>query len=338
MKMMSQELLRIPVSFYRNMKDSIAEPFTIERILKGIRSDFYESQIKRIRQLKNEGKKKEADELKGNLHAVTFCATFNNRRKSSLCTGYNSLMVIDVDKLDTNEMQRVRKCLEDNPYIACYWISPSGAGWKGLVPLNYINDSPHIDIVDKHHWAFMKLEETFNDDYSVKLDASGKDITRLCFMSWHPELRLKNEFKRFDVDLNEMTKVRKHQNESSKKIVLQSSGEPILWNIIDGQKQENRTGNAYDRRLLERIYKYLKNRNESITAGYENWVKMAFAIAHTFHSVYGRRMFMKFCELDGPLHDEAKSERLIYDAYTTPEKRCDFSTIIYMAKGKGFVR
>jgi hypothetical protein len=129
-----------------------------------------------------------------------------------------------------------------------------------------------------------------------------------------------------------------YKTDKSNSIVLQSSGEPIKWNIIDGLKQENRRGKAYDRRLLERIYRYLASRNESITSTYEDWVKVAFAIAHTFHSVYGRRMFMKFCELDGPAHNEAKSERLIFDAYTATEKKCDFSTIIYLAKGKGFIR
>lgn len=338
MFMNKEELMVIPVSFYRNMRSATPELLNVGRVLDGIAGNYYESQVKRIRHLKEEGKIEEANELKQNLHAVTFCATFEGRRLSSLYTGYNSLLVIDIDKLSTEEVLRVKACLELIPFVACYWMSPSGNGWKGLVVLNYINIPKGMDVVDMHHWAFLKLEEYFKATYSIILDSSGKDITRLCFMSWCPGLRVKDEFDRFVIDLGEMIAKKKVTNGTVKKIVMQSSGEPIQWNIIDGQKQNDRKANPHDRRLLESIYKYLKSKNLSITSTYEDWVKVAFAIAHTFHSVYGRRMFMKFCELDRDSHDEAKSERLIYDAYITPEKKCDFSTIIYLAKGKGFIR
>ena len=119
------------------------------------------------------------------------------------------------------------------------------------------------------------------------------------------------------------------------RVVVQSSGEPIHWNLVDGKKQGDR--NPYDRRMMERIYKFLVARGLSITSTYEEWVKVAFAIAQTFHSTYGRKMFMKLCELDGANHNEAKSERLIYDAYTAPVIRSDFSSIVYLAQRKGFV-
>lgn len=210
---------------------------------------------------------------------------------------------------------------------------------KGLVPLNYVNQDKKTDVVDMHHWAFNKLEEMFKADYNITLDASGKDITRLCFMSWSPELRLKDTFEKYDVDLEEMKATKKVRKSNGEKMpVLKSSGEPIQWNVVDGQKQGDRTGTSYDRRTLERIYKYLSAKGMSITSTYEEWVKVAFAIAQTFHSTYGRKMFMKLCELDGADHNEERSERLIYDAYTTPEKRSDFSSIIYLANRKGFIR
>lgn len=336
--MNKNELKEIPVSFYRNMRSTTSELMNIGRVLDGIAGDYYESQVKRIRHFKEEGKIEEANELKQNLHAVTFSATFKSRRLSSLYTEYNSLLVIDIDKLSTKEVWRVKDCLELIPFVACYWMSPSGNGWKGLVVLDYQNKPKSIDVVDMHHWAFLKLEEYFKKTYSIILDSSGKDITRLCFMSWCPDLRVKDQFDRFVIDLGEMIAENIIIKSSANRILMQSSGEPIRWNIIDGQKQYDRKGNSHDRRLLENIYKYLNAKNLSITSTYEDWVKVAFAIAHTFHSVYGRRMFMKFCELDRDSHDESKSERLIYDAYTTPEKKCDFSTIIYLAKGKGFVR
>lgn len=337
--MKKEELLNIPVSFFRNMKSTDVVQTQVENVLNAICSPFYEKQVKAIRQLKSQGKQDEADEIKGNLHAVTFCATFNGRRLSSLYHTYNSLMVIDIDKLPEEEIERVKDCLEACPFVATYWKSPSGTGWKGLVTLNYVNQDKKTDVVDMHHWAFNKLEEMFKADYNITLDASGKDITRLCFMSWSPELRLKDTFEKYDVDFEEMKAAKKVRKSNGEKMpVLKSSGEPIQWNVVDGQKQGDRTGTSYDRRTLERIYKYLSAKGMSITSTYEEWVKVAFAIAQTFHSTYGRKMFMKLCELDGADHNEERSERLIYDAYTTPEKRSDFSSIIYLANRKGFIR
>lgn len=337
--MTNQELRNIPVSFYRHKTSVEPQPTFVGNVLDAIRGKFYESQVRTIRMLKTQGKNDEANEIKNNLHAVTFCATFPGRRLSGMYGQYNHLMVIDIDKLEGKEMERVRCCLENNPHVATYWESPSGFGWKGLVPLTYLSRDKNIDVVEMHHWAFIKLEEDFKTRDGIVLDPSGKDITRLCFMSWSPELRLKDEFEVFRVDLSELTARRKSRkkNETSMPVV-QSSGEPIQWNFLDGQAQEYRTGTSYDRRLMERIYKFLETRNLSITATYEEWVKVAFAIANTFHSVYGRKMFMKLCELDGAKHNAEKSERLIFDAYSSSEKRCDFSTIIYLSNRKGFVR
>ena len=107
--------------------------------------------MKRIRQLKAEGREDEAKVEKEKLHAVTFCATFDERRVGSMYQRYNRLMVIDIDKLESEEMERVRGCLEEIKTVATYWKSPSGRGWKGLVALNYLNDEKNMDAVDMHH-------------------------------------------------------------------------------------------------------------------------------------------------------------------------------------------
>jgi len=338
--MNKNELLSIPVSFYRNMRSADSEASTIGDVLDAIKGPRYESQIKMIRQLKTVGRIEEANEVKSNLHAVTFCATFQHRRLSSMYESYNSLMVIDIDKLDEREMDRVGDCLGKIEFVACYWKSPSGAGWKGLVPLQFLQNNKGLDVVNIHHQAFRSLEEFFRTNHSIILDPSGKDITRLCFMSWCPELVIKECFPTYDVDLSGLTEQRRKSCKSNDGVcpIVLSSGDPIQWNVIDGRKQEDRKGTSYDRRLLERIYRFLKSRNESITSTYEDWVKVAFAIAQTFHSVYGRKMFMKFCELDGAAHNQERSERLIFDAYNAPDKRSDFSTIIYLANRKGFIR
>ena len=137
--MTKEELQNIPVSFYRHKTSAEPRAANIGQVLGAICGSFYEQQVKTIRQLKEQGKKDAADEVKNNLHAVTFCATFENLRRSSMYQQYNNLMVIDIDKLTEEEMERVRGCLEEDQKVATFWESPSGNGWKGLVALTYLH-------------------------------------------------------------------------------------------------------------------------------------------------------------------------------------------------------
>jgi hypothetical protein len=335
--LLQQDLGNIPVSFYRNMKSHVAESMTISRIMRGICSDYYKDAVQRLRFFKKQGDINAANEIKCCLHAVTFCGIYEGRRKADLCKRYNNLMVIDIDKLNDEEMGRVKTCLEQDDYVAAFWISPSGNGWKGLVGLEY-KGGENENLISKHHTAFIQLQGYLKNEYNIELDSSGKDITRLCFMSWCPELIVKPVSNRFMVDLDKQ-KVCKHagiQREEMPGLRIMSVSQHINWNLLDGKKYEFKTEN-WNRKVADRLYKYLKKNGISITTGYEDWVRVAFAIAGTFHPVYGRRLFMRLCELDGTLHDEVKSEKLIFSAYMNRSGNCDFGTILFLASKKGFI-
>ena len=335
--LLQQDLDNIHVSFYRNMKSHVVEKMIISRVMRGICSDYYKDVVQRLRSLKKQGDVNAANEIKCSLHAVTFCGVYEGRRKADLCKQYNNLMVIDIDKLDDEEMRRVRVCLEQDDYVAAFWISPSGNGWKGLVGLEYA-EGKNENLMSRHHKAFIQLQEYFKKEYTIELDSSGKDITRLCFMSWCPELIVKPLSNRFMVDLDKQ-KVCKHagiQREEMPRLRIMHISQHINWNLLDGKKYEFKTEN-WNRKVADRLYKYLKKNGISITTSYEDWVRVAFAIAGTFHPVYGRRLFMKLCELDGALHDEVKSEKLIFSAYMNRSGNCDFGTILFLASKKGFI-
>lgn len=329
--------LKIPVSYFPNKTSQATQQMSLGDVLKTIQSNRFEMLISELRRFKADGKQDRADAIKSNLPAVTFCATFDGRRISTQYAHYNNLLVIDIDKLSEEEMARVKECLMQDPYVASIWKSPSGNGWKGLVQLSYPEEAQILEACEKHHEAFLYVEQYFKSNYSIELDSSGKDITRLCFFSWDPELVVKCTASAMPIEIEQK------QTKTERKVVSQPTHsqsshlvKDYAWNQVEGKSTQK--NNPMDRRLMENIYRYLVRHNSSITGSYEDWVKVAFAIAGTFHPAYGRTMFMKLCRLDGIGHNEEKSERLIYDAYTTMEKRSDFSTIIYLAGKKGYVR
>ncbi|WP_332029935.1 VapE domain-containing protein, partial [Kaistella sp.] len=72
--------------------------------------------------------------------------------------------------------------LQNNEFVFAAFTSPSGNGLKVFVKV----------ATDKteHKETFLKLQEYFENLLQLEIDKSGKDITRLCFFSWDPELYL----------------------------------------------------------------------------------------------------------------------------------------------------
>lgn len=337
MQNMCDDWLKIQVSYFPNKTSQATQQMSLGDALSTIQSNRFEMLIAELRKFKAEGKQDKADAIKSNLPAVTFCATFYGRRISNQYAHYNNLLVIDIDKLSKEEMARVKECLINDPYVASFWKSPSGNGWKGLVQLSYSEEAQILEASDRHREAFLCVEQYFKTNYSIELDSSGKDITRLCFFSWDPELVIKGSSSAMSIEIE--PKQTKPERKIVPQLIHSQSSQLIkdyAWNQVEGKSTQK--NNPMERRLMENIYRYLVRHNSSITGSYEDWVKVAFAIAGTFHPAYGRTMFMKLCRLDGTGHNEEHSERLIYDAYTTMEKRSDFSTIIYLAGKKGYVR
>lgn len=319
----------IQVSYYKNFKSSVSLSIPVRRVLNGIKSGTFKDIVMNVRRYKNVDKEK-SDEYKQQLHAVTFSGLFERERKAALCSHYNNLMVIDIDHLSDEQLPRVRQCLHNDPFVAAFWQSPSGYGFKGLVHLYYSDSLQAIDLSLRHKSAFQRLFLYFMSNYQIELDRSGSDVSRLCFMSWDPYIEVKDSAESFDVeDISLPAKKRKYATNKSE----HGSDISLDWNSIVGRS--NYPMSNYYRFQLNNIYKKLQKKGLSITDNYEDWVKVAFAIASTIHPVKGRELFLKLCSLDGVNHDEKRSEHLIHDAYMKTKNLVSFNSIISLAKQKG---
>ncbi len=329
------DLTRLNVSFYMNVKAPKKMDMSIGRVLNGIRNCAYGEAINKARKCLTSGDKAGYDFLKNQLPAITFCGTFKNGHKADECTHYNELMVIDIDKLYDWEMERVKSVLYEEKLIAAYWESPSGKGFKGLVHLDYSPELMERSIMDRHKIAFRQLFKFLLVNYGIELDKSGSDVCRLCYMSADEHLVIKEEAKPFLVEPDMVAEneinVKKENN-----VVITKRVERKDWNKIYGEATDYKN-NKQNKNLLLYILRKLRKRNLSITDTWENWVKVAFAIASSVHPEKGRELFLEFCRLDGAKHDEAKSEHLIWDAYCKNQWKCSINSIIYLAGQKGVV-
>jgi len=177
-------------TIFKNFNEVI-EQKDILKILDDIKTGTYRNAITYLRKSLTEDKKEAAERAKKSLPAFTPSATFKGGRKMEFLTNYNALVVLDIDKITKEKLTESKEKLAENEFVFAAFTSPSGNGLKVFVKVS----------TDKteHKETFLKLQEYFENLLQLEIDKSGKDITRLCFFSYDPELYLNENSKEFSV-------------------------------------------------------------------------------------------------------------------------------------------
>ncbi|WP_313307963.1 VapE domain-containing protein [Epilithonimonas hominis] len=166
-------------TIFKNFNEP-TETKDILKILDDIKTGVYKNAITYLRKSFADNKTEAAERAKKSLPAFTPSATFKGGRKMEFLTNYNALVVLDIDKITPEKLSECKSILNSNEFVFSYFVSPSGNGLKIFVKV----DSGK----DEHKDAFLVLQKYFEELLQVEIDKSGKDITRLCFCSFDPEL------------------------------------------------------------------------------------------------------------------------------------------------------
>ena len=143
-----------------------------------IRNGKWEREILGLRGVLSEKGKTEYDKLKRELFAVTMSGLFRGRGADTMVQ-YSGLLQGDIDNVDDPEGLRDELALD--PHVRVSFLSPSGHGVK--LAIKVPNDPGH------HRDAFRAAEKYFKEKHKVTIDPSCKDINRICFTSFDPELK-----------------------------------------------------------------------------------------------------------------------------------------------------
>lgn len=268
--------------------------------------------------------------LKDKLPAHVFSGKFVGGHGKEHLVEYNQLLTIDIDKLEEDEIERIGGQLRDDPYVYAFWLSPSGRGYKGLVLLDY----GEVELNDPAYWhreAFNQLDIYFTTQYGITLDKKCKDVPRLCYVSFDPNLFVKAEMVAFQVQPIEEVKVAEAVAAKAwkSKAAFNYKGSGYK-HIVAGR---NKPGS---RKLMGSILRYLENRGISITSSYDEWFCVAMAIVTTFNYDVGEEYYLRLCRLDGARHDEEASRSMLRYCYEHSNFDITFGTLIYYAQRKGY--
>jgi hypothetical protein len=159
-----------------------------------IRSDRNKKAIEEIRFLYANNKQEEAEGKKRALSGFTPCGTFKHRRSSTSIIEYSKIVHLDFDDLTSNQLKSAQKSVCGIPFTRMCFISPSGKGLKIFVEVNCK--------LEDHENAFYQVNNYYETIVSVKSDTTCKDISRLCFMTWDPDLYINLDSDVFIIDEN----------------------------------------------------------------------------------------------------------------------------------------
>lgn len=323
-----EDILNFEVSYQPNTWSPISAVLSIRTILDQIKTGKYKNQVEVLRERLESGDVDYYDQFKKHLPAVTFSATFNSRRTKENLVKYNSLIVIDIDKLESLKLKSTYDDLLNDQYVISFWRSPSNNGFKGLVAINYKFEIAEFDIEILHKNAFKKLSEYFFEKYSIELDKSGSDITRLCFLSYDNLLIQNKSVYYFELAQDELIVTAKSQVKKNVKMNFVSNLD-ALYNPLE-------KNNQYNRKIMTDIIRYLKNKKLSITYNYGEWCRVAMAISNSFTYEIGLNYFLKLSSLDIDKYNDVVCTNFLINCYETRKGNVNFSSIIYLANQKGY--
>jgi hypothetical protein len=149
----------------------------LSKLHKVITGDYH-TQI--TNELRSITKKEENRKYKARwFNYVTFSGIFQKRGEQYLIEK-SGLLVLDFDNLP-DVVQTKNKLLTD-PYFETQllFVSPNGTGLKWVIEIDISGKYTHGEMFDA-------ISNYIKSTYSIEVDKSGRDISRVCFISYDLE-------------------------------------------------------------------------------------------------------------------------------------------------------
>jgi hypothetical protein len=170
--------LKTPVATFKRCTDKKAVNRPLTEVLDEIRDGTHRQAVEAVRAAPPE----QRGELKKALPAFAVSGSSRAGRSAADLLNHSGLLQVDIDKIGVFKAFGLKDKLAADPHVFAAFISPSGDGIKLLVRIP-------AD-ASRHRASFHAAESYFKERYQLTIDASCKDVMRLCFFSHDEELVL----------------------------------------------------------------------------------------------------------------------------------------------------
>ena len=250
---------QIPVTAYSGFS-KVRGKINLGRVIGNIRNGVHAQNVFKVRMLVSQGKTEEANNVKRQLPFYTVTATYREKRLAYSMTGYNHVILLDIDDLPEDRLDNVRKKINGDPNTLASFLTPKGHGFKVFVFLKTeyairlrkrlaekLEETGKVEfaLLEKHHLEmYNECKSYYEELLGVKVDASGKDISRGFFTSYDDKAYLNEELMK-EVDetvtnivlpeeSTEKKKGKKEKREKAEKEKRKTEAEP--WERMEFNK------------------------------------------------------------------------------------------------------
>ena len=165
------------ISVFKGIDPTPCTSATWQETLERIKSNRYQETINKARSIDDPN---EYREFKKKMPAVTFCGKFKQKRNKANIESSTGFITADLDHLE--DVEKTFELLTKDENIWFAFRSPSGDGIKcGIRGENIQTD----DDIKK---LYSGIERYFKETYQIEIDPACKDISRLTFVSYDPDL------------------------------------------------------------------------------------------------------------------------------------------------------
>lgn len=294
----------IPNLRNQNKYDSAKVSYIAEYIKNGISEHFrydLRENVNKIRESMKDGKSKDALRvLKTQLPSIMFSL------RPDSDNAHTGLIVFDIDKDGLNNytpetlMEHIRR---QNEYVLMAFISPSGCGVKIVVRTDCTNR-------EDHNTYFDRLSARLANNYPViSIDMSGRNVNRLCFLSYDNEIFYNPECEVYKMP------------EQYKQSVIQLNKKP----------EQNAESAEKSKAFIKDFLDYCKNNSIDICSGYDEWMRLAHILKYTGSTV---DVFDQYSQLS-PTYKDKKDTKSLWNK-VVPDGSITVKTLFRIAKSKGF--
>ena len=161
----------------------------VDEVLQDIRDGRWREPVEHIRTVyqrvlaetgdSKEAKKAVAD-LKAALPGALFSGRFSSRQGpvAEKLIEHSGLICADLDHIE--DIAGTRAKLAESPYVYRVFLSPTGTGLKVLVRVE-----PNVE---RHSASWKAVKAHIMELTGLEIDEACKDVSRLCFASWDPDM------------------------------------------------------------------------------------------------------------------------------------------------------
>jgi len=284
----------ITVSYYKTLTDKTNSQISVSDVFSEIKSG---TGIKNtIQNLRAETEPKHLEILKKKLPSVTFSGLFQGQRTSDNLIGHTGLICLDFDKVA--DLFNVKSTLCNDPFTFSLFLSPTGSGIKLLVKVDCGKDG--------HNDTYKAIQGYFKDKYNLESDSKCRDITRLCFISYDQDIYI---------------------NDSS--VVFAS----LPAAAISIQSPKSAPRNEDVAKNVEMVIRSIEASQLDLTAGYENWRNLGFALADGMGE-QGRPFFHRMSVLHSN-YDRVEADQQFTKCLNGKRGGITIATFFHLAKKHG---